>query len=411
MMDCSRFRDMADLLAAGEVEGAEAVECRAHAKACAECGRLLEEARATAARVGEALRAMEPGDGLDEEIMNRLERAAGTVPARRRSAAGRVSWLRIAGYAAAAAAIVVAVVFFSPRGKRRDVLFGQLAGGTGSLQGDDRYSTLEDTGIELESGARVLLTARSSFSVEDSRLRLHTGRCYVATNEGVSDTRIVTRLTAEGLYAELGGGAEAFLYSGVDEGGETGDDGFVEAILGALMPGAYADGPPDHAPLLLVFAGSSRVTCGGRELVVVAGQGIFADSTSDGPFDTTKLTARYEAEIAKARAMIGSLSERMALYGRVVASYDKTLRERKERRRNLLALRSLTEAEKAELAETENRIRIVADAKQAHEKRIFEWKLVLEDERKARITDIEHRLDVMKRAASNHRAAIDGLMQ
>jgi len=288
-------------------------------------------------------------------------------------------------------------------------MFGSLAGGARRAAPGVRYTAVEETGIQLQSGTRILLSAQSSFDADPAAVRLHAGRCYAVTAADASETGTLTKLVTEGLSAELGGGAEAFLCAGGEEGGDPEADGVMSSVVDALFPRAHAAGPSGRAPLFLVFAGSARVTCGGRDLAVVAGQGVFADGADNGPFDTTELTERYAADLTKAKELVKTLSDRIARYRKVTASYEKTLKELAARRGELKGASSNTALEKTELAEIAERVRIVTDARKAHDERISKWELVRDGEEKGRAAPIRYRLTIMKSAVKNHRSAMSRL--
>ena len=413
-MDCAQFRDLVDLCAADELEEMRAEECRMHAETCEECGRLLAAARAAAGRVADAMRVAAPADGFEEKVRERLrvvprEKTEDVVPAPE----GRPAVRRWAFAAAAAALVAVAAgaVFLHMTRNGARVISGALAGGARRVMPAERCTAAEETGIQLQSGARILLSALSSFEADQAHVQLHVGRCYAATAEDMSETNTLTTLVAEGLSAELGGGTQAFLYAGDEEGGVPGAGGVMSSVVDALFPRAYAACPSGRAPLLLVFAGSARVTCGGRKLAVVAGQGIFADAAADGPFDTASLTTEYETNLAKAEELVNALTARIDRYRKVTDSYGKTLKKLSARRDELKGASSNTAEETQELAEIENRIRIVTDAGDAHEKRIAKWELVRDGEKKGRVTPTRHRLDILKSAVRNHRSAMNTLGQ
>jgi len=174
-MNCQRFDEMVDLLAAGELEPGASAEAESHAGQCPECALRLEAARERLRTLEAGLGALSVSDGFVERVMagvraeaRRAEKPAEQTP--RERLRGRL--LRYAAYAAAASLFLMAGYGFLQRPSAARFLSGKATG-------EDAKDI--PAGARIPAGGRIVTPVSSN---QLSRLDLEEGRLQAVLAQG-----------------------------------------------------------------------------------------------------------------------------------------------------------------------------------------------------------------------------------
>ena len=124
-----------------------------------------------------------------------------------------------------------------------------------------------------------------------------------------------------------------------------------------------------------------------------------------------KAERQYRREVTRAEKAMKSLADRIALYERVVTSYTRDLTEKSAQRDELIRRGGMTSDEQEGFEELKKRIDIITEARNAHRKRLTEWKTMLQGEREARVEALTRRITLIENAIRNHHAAMKTLAQ
>jgi len=407
-MDCARAREIADLHAAGELEDPEAEELLRHAESCESCRALLAEAANAAELARDALRHFEPGAGFESSVLDRIASEPATTPAEPRRTR-RI--LRIAAPAAvaAAAAVILAATLVVPSKPEPAVklLEGELPGGRTAIAEGEKVTAEADLPLGLAGGTRAVMTRGSAFTFAAGRLEMDRGSCYMVTVDGPGDEDRAPRpaplLSAAGLDAKLRGDVEVYLRAAP---APDAPESPLAALLDALFPPVYAEGKGGAGTLLMVFSGEATVECNGTALELRAGQAVFADRHE--AFEIRSYVERCEKALADAESASRELAPSVERYRGVIASYERSLAAKRLRRAELAARDDAPQL--AELEELALRIRIVEEAKAAHEESLARMLSRSTEGRREELAEVKLRMELVREGEGGHVAAVQRLM-
>lgn len=378
MMDCEKVRELLPLLADNDLDEADAAKVQAHLEICADCRKAFEDAGSIAGLLAESLSSIEMRDDFEAKVGAAIA-SAPALPGKSARFPGRV--LRVAAAIAASVLLVAtALLFFWPRPPAATLVSGSVTDSTGqqkSLEQDRRHKALGDCVVRLADNAIAFIADGSWFTVSKKALVIDEGFCYAASPSGSVEPSIVK---TRGLRAELHN-AQVFLSAG--------NGSAPIALLPIFSPAFAQEGGVGEAALIIVFLGRAEVEIDGTSHTVGMGQFLFADEAALGPQALSVFKDNAAEEIDRLDKVLQPLAQKRDLYNAVVECYD--------RRTVWLQKQKEIAVGRAELDELDARIRIVTDAKDAHQRTLVEVLTGMKGPA-ARLDDWKARLDALQNA-------------
>ncbi|HPD13818.1 MAG TPA: hypothetical protein PLE19_02660 [Planctomycetota bacterium] len=185
-MDCTQFDDLAELLAAGELDAAATAEANAHAAACPTCRARAAAARAGIAALEAALAPHRAAESFTARAMSRVRAAAPREAAETGPEPLRSRLFRYAALAAAAALFVAAGYGFIQRSRT-----AWVEGGTVAVLGPDARTLRPNSSLAVGDLLATPANSAATLALAGGRLRVALAPGSVAR---VTDPRTGTAL-------------------------------------------------------------------------------------------------------------------------------------------------------------------------------------------------------------------------